>query len=293
LANFVKPRSTPKVRMKARIREYLREDVGSGDITSELVIPQDQMARGKVMCKEDCVVAGLEEASMVFEELGARTVRTSEDGSEVRKGTVVLEVVGPARAVLAGERLALNFIMRMSGIATLVSGLVKKAREVNPEVRVAATRKTTPGFRDFEKKAVMLGGGDPHRSGLYDAVLIKDNHIRIAGGIGEALRRARKGSFTKKVEIEVETPEDARLAVQEGADIVMLDNFGPEKVKSVAAELRSINPEVLIEASGGIRPEDVERYAEGADIISLGWLTHSVRSMDFSMEIEQIPARGV
>ncbi len=293
MGNFVKPRSTPKVRMKARIREYLREDVGSGDITSELVIPQDQMARGKVMCKEDCVVAGLEEASMVFEELGARTVRTSEDGSEVRKGTVVLEVVGPARAVLAGERLALNFIMRMSGIATLVSGLVKKAREVNPEVRVAATRKTTPGFRDFEKKAVMLGGGDPHRSGLYDAVLIKDNHIRIAGGIGEALRRARKGSFTKKVEIEVETPEDARLAVQEGADIVMLDNFGPEKVKSVAAELRSINPEVLIEASGGIRPEDVVRYAEGADIISLGWLTHSVRSMDFSMDIEQIPARGV
>ncbi len=293
MGNFVKPRSTPKVRMKARIREYLREDVGSGDITSELVIPQDQMARGKVMCKEDCVVAGLEEASMVFEELGARTVRTSEDGSEVRKGTVVLEVVGPARAVLAGERLALNFIMRMSGIATLVSGLVKKAREVNPEVRVAATRKTTPGFRDFEKKAVMLGGGDPHRSGLYDAVLIKDNHIRVAGGIGEALRRARKGSFTKKVEIEVETPEDARLAVQEGADIVMLDNFGPEKVKSVAAELRSINPEVLIEASGGIRPEDVVRYAEGADIISLGWLTHSVRSMDFSMDIEQIPARGV
>jgi len=279
--------------MRARIREYLREDVGSGDITSELVIPQDQMARGNVMCKEDCVVAGLEEAAMVFEELGAKTVRAAEDGSEERKGTVVLEVVGPARAVLAGERLALNFIMRMSGIATLVSGLVKKAREINPDVRIAATRKTTPGFRDFEKKAVMLGGGDPHRSGLFDAVLIKDNHIRIAGGIGEALRRARKSSFTKKVEIEVETPEDARMAVQEGADIVMLDNFGPEKVKSVAAELRSINPEVLIEASGGIRPEDVERYAEGADIISLGWLTHSVRSMDFSMDIEQIPTRGV
>jgi len=279
--------------MRARIIEYLKEDVGSGDITSELVILQDQMARGKIICKEDCVVAGLEEAAIVFEELGAKTVRTAKDGSDARNGAVVLEVVGPARAVLAGERLALNFIMRMSGIATLVSGLMKKAREVNPGVRVAATRKTTPGFRVFEKKAVMLGGGDPHRSGLYDAVLIKDNHIRIAGGIGEALRRARKGSFTKKIEIEVETPEDARVAVQEGADIVMLDNFGPEKVKSVAAELRGINPEVLIEASGGIRPEDVHRYAEGADIISLGWLTHSVRSIDFSMDVEQIPTRGV
>jgi len=279
--------------MKARILEYLKEDVGSGDITSELVVPPDQMARGYVICKEDCVVAGLEEAAMVFKELGAKTVRAAEDGSEARKGVIVLEVVGPARAMLIGERLALNFIMRMSGIATLANGLVTKARRVNPDVRIAATRKTTPGFRDFEKKAVMLGGGDPHRSGLYDAVLIKDNHIRIAGGIAEALRRARKGSFTKKVEIEVETPEDARLAVQEGADIVMLDNFGPEKVKEVAAELKHLNPDVLIEASGGIKPEDVERYAEGADIISLGWLTHSVKSMDFSMEIERIVPGGV
>jgi len=279
--------------MRARILEYLKEDVGSGDITSELVIPQDQMARGRIVCKESCIVAGLEEASLVFEELGAKTVRRSEDGSEAKKGSVVLEVVGPARAVLAGERLALNFVMRMSGIATLVDSLVRKAREVKPGVRVAATRKTTPGFRDFEKKAVMLGGGDPHRSGLYDAVLIKDNHIRMAGGIKEALRRAKKGSFTKKVEIEVETPEDARLAVQEGADIVMLDNFGPEKVKEVAAELRRMNPDVLIEASGGIGPDDVARYAEGADIISLGWLTHSVKSMDFSMEIERIATGGV
>ncbi len=279
--------------MRSRIQEYLKEDVGSGDITSELVVPEDRMARGNILCKEDCVVAGLEEAAMVFEELGVKIVKAAGDGSEVRKGTVVLEVVGPARAVLAGERLALNFIMRMSGIATLVNGLMKKAREVNPGVRVAATRKTTPGFRDFEKKAVMLGGGHPHRSGLYDAVLIKDNHIRMAGGVAEALRRAKKGGSTKKVEIEVETPEDALTAVQEGADIIMLDNFGPEKVKSVAAELRNINPEVQIEASGGIRPEDVERYAEGADIISLGWLTHSVRSIDFSMDIEQIPARGV
>jgi nicotinate-nucleotide pyrophosphorylase (carboxylating) len=273
--------------MRAKIQEYLKEDIGSGDITSELVAPADEMARGRVVCKEDCVVAGLEEASVVFKELGVKTVRIKQDGSSAKKGEVVLEVVGTARSVLAGERLALNFVMRMSGIATLTSGLVEKARRVNPGVRVAATRKTTPGFREFEKKAVLLGGGDPHRSGLYDAVLIKDNHIRIAGGVKEALSRARKGSFTKKIEIEVESPEDARTAAREGADIIMLDNFGPEEVRKLSAELKSINPYVLIEASGGIRPDTVEKYAAGADIISLGWLTHSVKSVDFSMEMEK------
>lgn len=278
--------------MRAKIQEYLREDLGSGDITSELVVAQDQRARGRIICKEDCVLAGLEEASAVFAELGATTIRRADDGTEARKGEIVLEVAGPSRALLAGERLALNFIMRMSGIATLTNGLVKRARRVNPKARVAATRKTTPGFREFEKKAVALGGGDPHRSGLYDAVLIKDNHIRMAGGVAAAIRRAREGSFTKKVEIEVETPEDARVAVQEGADIVMLDNFGPDEVKKIASELKRLKPDLLIEASGGIRPEDVERYAEGADIISLGWLTHSVRSVDFSMEIEPTAPGG-
>ena len=273
--------------MRAKIQEYLREDIGSGDITSELVVPADEMARGRVVCKEECVVAGLEEASVVFKELGAKTVRMKQDGSSAKKGEVVFEVVGTARSVLAGERLALNFVMRMSGIATLTSALVEKVRKVNPGVRVAATRKTTPGFREFEKRAVLLGGGDPHRSGLYDAVLIKDNHIRIAGGVKEALSRARKGSFTKKIEIEVESPEDARTAAHEGADIIMLDNFGPEEVRKLSAELKSINPDVLIEASGGIRPDTIEKYAAGADIISLGWLTHSVKSVDFSMEIEK------
>ncbi len=278
--------------MRAKIQEFLKEDIGSGDITSELVVPADEMARAKLVCKEDCVVAGLEEASVVFKELGVKTVRVKQDGSTAKKGEVVLEVVGTARSILAGERLALNFVMRMSGIATLTRSLVEKAKKANPGVRVAATRKTTPGFREFEKRAVLLGGGDPHRSGLYDAVLIKDNHIRIAGGVKEALARAKKGSFTKKIEIEVESPEDAKTAAREGADIVMLDNFGPEEVRRLSAELKAINPDVLIEASGGIRPENVDRYAAGADIISLGWLTHSVRSVDFSMEIERAGPAG-
>ncbi|MFY9605436.1 MAG: carboxylating nicotinate-nucleotide diphosphorylase [Thermoplasmata archaeon] len=273
--------------MKSKLQEFLREDIGSGDITSELVIPPNTKAKGRILCKEQCVLAGVAEAKAVFEELGANVSRSKEDGSEVRKGDVVLEVEGPARSILAGERLALNFVMRMSGIATLTHNLVARCRRINPKIRVAATRKTTPGFREFEKKAVLLGGGDPHRAGLYDAVLIKDNHIRIAGGVKEALRRAKRGSFTKKIEIEVENEKDARTAVENRADIIMLDNFKPDDAKKLSAELKKINPEVLIEVSGGIRPENVEQYAAGADIISLGWLTHSVKSVDFSMEIEK------
>ena len=273
--------------MKSKLQEFLREDIGSGDITSELVVPPNAKAKGRILCKEQCVLAGVAEAKAVFKELGANVSRSKEDGSEVRKGDVVLEVEGPARSILAGERLALNFVMRMSGIATLTHNLVARCRQINPKIRVAATRKTTPGFREFEKKAVLLGGGDPHRAGLYDAVLIKDNHIRIAGGVKEALGRAKGGSFTKKIEIEVENEKDARTAVENGADIIMLDNFKPDDAKKLSAELKKTNPDVLIEVSGGIRPENVEQYAAGADIISLGWLTHSVKSVDFSMEIEK------
>src|SRR4030067_2732718 len=188
--------------MRSRIQEFRREDIGSGDIASELVVPDDMMARGRILCKEDCILAGAEEASVVFKELGAKAVLVGKDGAPVKKGDVVLEVVGTARSILAGERLALNFVMRMSGIATLTRKLVDRCSNINPNIRVAATRKTTPGFREFEKKAVLLGGGDPHRAGLFDAVLIKDNNIKIAGGVEEALKRTRKGSFRQKLAIE-------------------------------------------------------------------------------------------
>ncbi len=273
--------------MKSWIREFLQEDIGSGDVTSELVVPADVRARGRMTCKEDCVLAGLAEASDVFAELGAETVLMMRDGERVRKGEVVMEVTGTARQILAGERLALNLVMRMSGIATLTRELVDRCRKRNPAVRVAATRKTTPGFREFEKRAVLLGGGDPHRAGLYDAVLIKDNHVRIAGGVTEALKRARKDSFTKKVEIEAESREDALLALDNGADIILLDNFDPEELVELSKEMKRRRPDILIEASGGITPENADRYAAGADIVSLGWLTHSVRSMDFSMDVEK------
>ena len=273
--------------MRPKMHEFLAEDIGSGDITSELIVPAGLRARGSIGAKQRCVLAGASEACEVFEGLGAKAVMKRKDGSLVGKGDVVLTVAGPARSLLSGERLALNFIMRMSGIATVTRDLVDRCRKHSPDVRVAATRKTVPGFREFEKKAVVLGGGDPHRFGLDDGVLIKNNHIRIAGGVGEALRRARASSFTKKVEIEVEGGEDALAALEGGADIIMLDNFAPGEARKLYGELKARRPEVVVEVSGGITPDNIEKYARAADVISVGWITHSVRAADFSMTIER------
>ena len=272
--------------MRSKYAEYLREDIGSGDITTDLLVPPDSRGVGRIAAKESCVLAGLQEAAAVFAELGATPERTMDEGVAVAKGDVVLIVRGPTKALLTGERLALNFLMRMSGIATVTNDLLVRCRRANPEVRIAATRKTTPGFREFEKRAAVIGGGDPHRFGLDDAILIKDNHIAVAGGVREALRSAKRASFTKKVEVEVETEEDAVAALEEGADIVMLDNFDPEDARNVAEGLRRRKPDIVVEVSGGITPDNVERYAAFADIISLGWLTHSIRSIDFSMSVE-------
>ena len=271
--------------MRTKYSEFLREDVGSGDITSELLLSPDRRAVGTVSANEMCVLAGAKEAAEVFAELGAEATMPVLEGTRVAKGDVVLVVKGPARAILTGERLALNFLMRMSGVATLTNDLLETCRKTNPNIKVAATRKTTPGFREFEKRAVSLGGGDPHRFGLDDAILIKDNHIVLAGGVREALRKAKAASFTKKIEVEVENEGDALIAAEEGADIVMLDNFDPSDGARVAKAIKGRWPGVVIEVSGGIRPDNIEQYASYADIISLGWLTHSVRSVDFSMTV--------
>jgi nicotinate-nucleotide pyrophosphorylase (carboxylating) len=271
--------------MRTKYSEFLREDIGSGDLTSELLLSPDRRAVGTIHAKEACILAGAREAAEVFAELGVEAAILVLEGTKVKEGDAVLAVKGPARAILTGERLALNFLMRMSGIATLTKDLLERCRSINPDVKVAATRKTTPGFREFEKRAVFLGGGDPHRFGLDDAILIKDNHIALAGGVKEALRKAKAASFTKKIEIEVEDEEDALTAAREGADIIMLDNFTPSDGARVAKAIKKRRPGVVIEISGGIRPENIEQYASYADIISLGWLTHSVRSVDFSMAV--------
>ena len=264
------------------IEKSLEEDIGRGDITSDALL-SDENVEAKIFAKEKCVLAGLEEAKNIFEKLGVEVNAYAKDGCNIRKGTVILNLKGSAKSILAGERTALNFLSRMSGIATLTNKTVEKCRRINPDVKIAATRKTTPGFRYYEKKAVMFGGGISHRYGLYDAILIKDNHIKIVGSINECIKRAKK--TRKKIEIEVENIDDAVKATKSGADTIMFDNFTPENVKRGYEKIKKINKNIKIEVSGGITPKNITEYARYADVISLGMLTHSVKSIDFSLEI--------
>jgi len=205
----------------------------------------------------------------------------------VTGGQKVLEIDGPLKGMLAGERLALNFLMRMSGIATLTRAVVDSCRKANPNVVIAATRKTTPGFRRYEKKAVRIGGGDPHRFGLDDAFLIKDNHLTVVGSVFKAVRRAQSFSFGKKVEIEVEDLDSAKEASRAGADIIMLDNMTPAQAKECYLAIKGIDQRITVEVSGGITPKNAKAYAHYADVISMGALTHSAPAMHLSMHILQ------
>lgn len=270
---------------------FLEEDLGSGDVTTD-AIARGERLEARMLCKSRCVVAGLAEAAEVFGGLGATASAKVEEGAWTEPGTVVLEVQGSAESVLGGERLALNIVMRMSGIATTTRELADRCSRVNPGCVVAATRKTTPGFRAYEKRAVVLGGGHPHRSGLYDMVLVKDNHVRLAGSVDEAMRRVKaRAPAGMQVEVEAGNLEQALSAARTGADIVMLDNVRPDEGERIAAEVRKASPSVKIEASGGITPENIEAYARWADIVSLGALTHSYKSADFSLEVFKV-SRG-
>jgi nicotinate-nucleotide pyrophosphorylase (carboxylating) len=276
---------------KSDFHAFIDEDVGRGDITSETVVPRDAKAVGLLVAKEDCVVAGLEEAGTVFKELGLTFTARATDGTAVQNGDTVAEVQGKARSILKGERVALNIVQRMSGIATLTRRMVEAGRRANPRVVVAATRKTTPGFRAFEKRAVQLGGGDPHRFALDDMVLIKDNHLAIAGGVRPAMERLRAQagpSFAKKIEVEAANLADALLAADLGADIVMLDNFAPSALEAAYKALKSRHPRVLVEVSGNVNESNIAAVAPHADIVSSGALTHSARACDFSLEMTPI-----
>lgn len=279
-------------RTRDRIKEFLDEDIGYGDITSSTLIPEDQMARGTLYFKEPGVTSGLIEAAIVFEVLGCKVTAHSKDGEEVKERQVLLTVNGRARSLLMGERLALNIVGRMAGIATQTTKVVNSVKEMNIKTRVAATRKTLPGLREFDKRAVEHGGGDPHRFGLDDCVLIKDNHLELVPSITEAVRRARDGiSFTKMVEIEVRSLAGAEEAARAGADIIMLDNIAPPEIKDWLGELekKGLREGFIYEASGGITFDNAADYAAaGVDIISLGALTHSVRSLDVKFEIEMV-----
>ena len=278
-----------KAILQDMLMRFLSEDVGMEDITTRAVIPEGTEARAQVIVKERAVVAGVEEVRLLFEMLGLKVRRALRDGVEVEPGTTIMEVSGDARTILTAERTALNILMRMSGIATATRRLVEKVREAGLKTKIAATRKTAPGLRYLDKRAVEVGGGDPHRFRLDDAVLIKDNHIAIVGGVDEAVRKARESvSFAKKVEVEVRTLDEALEAARSGADIIMLDNMTVEDVESTLRmlEREGLRDKVLIEVSGGITEENLLQYAKlEPDIISVGSLTHSVKAVDISLEV--------
>ncbi|MGD0056272.1 MAG: carboxylating nicotinate-nucleotide diphosphorylase [Methanomassiliicoccales archaeon] len=272
-----------------KMEEYLQEDVGFGDITSDILI-KDELGNARITANEEGILAGLEEANEIFSELGVKTFPMTRDGEKVSKGMDVLVVEGPLKKILLGERLALNFLMKMSGIASATNAILRECRKFNPNVKIAATRKTTPGFRVYEKKAVVMGGGDPHRYRLDDAILIKDNHLRVIGSITQAVSKAKSVSFTKKIEVEVETIEQAVEAAKAGADIIMLDNMSPEKVEVASLAVKKLNDRLLVEVSGGLTPENVHKFAKHADVLSLGWITHSAKAISFNLEITSIKA---
>jgi len=278
--------------VKSDLERFLLEDLGFGDVTSEAVIPEEVEIEGEIISKERGIIAGVNEAKMVFEMVGVKVDVKVKDGDAVEKGQVIMKVKGRARTILGAERTALNILMIMSGIATETAKIVETARRLNSKVRVACTRKTTPGFRYFEKKAVEAGGGDPHRFRLDDMILIKNNHVKIVGSVSEAIRRAReRASFSKKIEVEVSEPRDALEAALSGADVIMLDNMSKEKVREtlMLLEQKGVRKDVIIEVSGGISLENVEEYAElDVDVLSLGYVTHSSKALDLSLYVTKI-----
>ncbi|KYK22100.1 nicotinate-nucleotide pyrophosphorylase [Thermoplasmatales archaeon SG8-52-2] len=267
------------------IEKFLDEDLGKdGDITSDSLFT-DEYAKAHIITREDCIIAGLDEIRDVFEKTGAKIEFKVKSGVFVKKGTVISIISGPVRSILKGERLAINIIGRMSGIATETKKLVDICKSINPNVSIAATRKTTPGFRKYEKKAVVLGGGESHRFGLFDAVMIKDNHIKLIGSVERAIKIVKEKVKNKIIEVEVENEKDALTAANLNVDVIMLDNIDPNSGEQIAKKIRKINQNIIIEISGGITSENIKKYASFADRISLGYITHSIRSIDFSLEI--------
>jgi nicotinate-nucleotide pyrophosphorylase (carboxylating) len=271
--------------------KFLHEDIGTGDVTSNCLIPQDLHSRAQVICKnkKSAVVCGLEEMSLVFDLCGCNTKTLVSDGSWVQKGTVVMTIEGKTRSILKAERTALNLIMRMSGIASETRYMKDAIVDLSDSVIIASTRKTAPGLRFFDKKAVTIGGGNSHRIRLDDMVLIKDNHLAITGSVRKSIEIAKKKAASSiTIECEAKNSDEVIEAITAGADIVMLDNFSPEEAAKIIKELSrmGIREKVKLEISGGITMQNIREYAkEHPDIISVGFLTHSPKAIDFSLEI--------
>ena len=264
------------------LERFIEEDIGYNDVSCSIIT--DCSVKGEVVSKEDGIVAGLSEATQVFEYFDVFAATDLTDGDAVKKNDVIYTLEGGARSILRAERLALNFLGKMSGIATLTRRYVDRA----DGVRIACTRKTTPGFRKFEKKAVIAGGGDSHRFNLSDSVMIKDNHIAVLG-LERAIKNAQKSkSFTQKLEVEVEDTESAMLAAGMGVDIIMFDNMPVDEIRKSIESLneKNMGKNVILEASGGISLEDVSDYAKtGVDVISIGAITHASNWLDISLKL--------
>jgi nicotinate-nucleotide pyrophosphorylase (carboxylating) len=265
------------------VRRALAEDLGWGDVTTEAVVPTDLKARGVILCKCDCVIAGLEVAAEAFMQLdpGCTFDRKCKDSDRRKPGDVVADVYGQAAAMLTAERTALNFLQRLSGIATLTRRFVDATRG---GITILDTRKTTPTLRALEKYAVRAGAGINHRAGLDDGILIKDNHIRLAGGVREAVRRMKDAGAEMPIEVEAQSLAQVDDALAAGADIILLDNMSEDAIRDAVAK---IHGRAKIELSGGVTLERLPSLANtGADYVSIGALTHSAPAADLSFELE-------
>lgn len=269
------------IKLRHMLENFFIEDIGEQDLTSEAIFPGNRRGTGQFIMKQDGVLAGLDIITEAYRILNPeiKVSLNKRDGDEVSKGDIIAETEGPMGQLLTGERLVLNLLQRMSGIATLTNEAV--TRLDSSHTRICDTRKTTPGLRMLEKYAVKCGGGYNHRFGLYDGVMIKDNHIAFSGSITKAVEQVRKNiGHMVKIEVETETREQVLEAVNAGVDVIMFDNRSPEEVKSFAG---IVPKPIVTEASGGITLENLAEYGKsGVDYISLGMLTHSARSLDIS-----------
>ncbi len=269
------------------VARALLEDLGEGDATAEAVVPEDASGRATVTQKAPGVLFGLDVAAEVFRQAGAGGLEAVAPESEWRDEVpaVVARAEGPARSLLAAERTALNLLGHLSGIATLTARFVREIE--GSGARILDTRKTTPGLRALEKAAVAAGGGTNHRMGLYDAILIKENHAALAGGVGKAVRRARTAQPKLPIEVECRDLDEVRQAIEAGADRLLLDNMSPGELQEAVAEARGADGRPELEASGGVTLEDVaEIAATGVDFVSVGALTHSAPALDLSMTLD-------
>jgi nicotinate-nucleotide pyrophosphorylase (carboxylating) len=282
----------PRKILKEKLKQLLAEDIGQGDVTSAAVVPAGLTVEAAVVAKEEGVAAGIEETVILAESLGLSVKAEVADGEKIRNGQIIMKISGNAQTILSAERTMLNLLSRMSGIATTTRRLTEKLRKANATAKIAATRKTAPGLLYFDKKAVLIGGGDPHRLRLDDMVLVKDNHVAIAGSVENAVKKAKQNaSFSKKIEAEVTSVTDALKAAEAGADIVMFDNFSPKQIREAVKALKKAGffGKVLLEVSGGITEQNLLEYASTqVNIISMGALTHSVKALDISLEIAKV-----